>query len=55
MRVSERFFFVFGCSDLGLIGTRKVQGFICTSRLMVLGGYSKNNKKQGTAGFALGD
>lgn len=51
-----KIFFVFGCSDLGLTGTQKVQGFICTSRLMVLGGYSKKKKKkQGTAGFALGD
>lgn len=43
--------FFFGCSNLGL--TRKVQGFVCTMRLMVFGGYSK--KKQGTTGFVLCD
>jgi hypothetical protein len=49
----QKDFFFFGCSNLGLTETRKVQGFVFTMRLMVFGGYSK--KKQGTIGFVLCD
>lgn len=37
--------FFFGCSNLGLTETRKVQGFVCTMRLMVFGAYSKKKNK----------
>jgi hypothetical protein len=40
----QKYFFFFGCSNLGLTETRKVQGFVFTMRLMVFGGYSKKNK-----------